>query len=183
MPFLIVIFGVSGSGKSTLAKEIARYCALRYLDADNFHSREARGLMARGIPLDDALREPWIAAISDHLRGLAREGEDVVLAFSGLKKRYREPLRRTGFRTLFLFLDYDRALVGRRLAAREDHFMPAELLDSQFDALERPVDEPDVLALEQTGSPSQVRDRALALLRARGFLCAPWSPETFPSKV
>lgn len=173
MPFLIVIFGVSGSGKSTLAKELARHCALRYLDADNFHSREARSLMARGIPLDDELRGPWIAAISDHLRRLAREGEDVVLAFSGLKKRYREPLRHSGFRTLFLFLDYDRSLVRQRLAEREDHFMSPELLDSQFDALERPLDEPDVLPLQQAGSPSRVRDRALALLRAHGFACEP----------
>ena len=171
MSFLIVIIGVAGSGKSTLARELAGRCALRYLDADDFHSPHARGLMARGVALDDDLREPWIAAISRRLRELSRSGEDVVLAFSGLKKRYREPLRHCGFNTVFLFLDYDRTVIQARLARREGHFMPPELLDSQFEALERPVDEPDVLCLDQAGGLPQLRDRVLALLRERGFSC------------
>jgi gluconokinase len=37
-----------------------------------------------------------------------------------------------------VFLKGDRDLIARRLAARDGHFMPPSLLESQFKALEEP---------------------------------------------
>lgn len=143
-PLLVVVMGVAGSGKSSLGKALAKQRRWCYLDADNFHSVESRNHMAAGKPLTDAMRTPWIAAICQRLRQLAEDQTHTVLAFSGLKKAHREPLRHCGFRVLFLHLTGDREILAQRLSARTDHFMPASLLDSQLESLETPKDEPDV---------------------------------------
>lgn len=139
--------GVSGCGKTTLARALAERYGLCFLDADDFHSEESRARMAQGIPLNDELRAPWIDAICARLRQSSERGEGCTLAFSGLKKMYREPLRYTGFNTTFLFLDGDKATISERMKSRKGHFMSAQLLDSQFSTLEKPPNEPDVFRL------------------------------------
>jgi 2-polyprenyl-3-methyl-5-hydroxy-6-metoxy-1,4-benzoquinol methylase len=70
------------------------------------------------------------------------------VACSALKRSYRDELRRTRD-VRFVFLDADRSLVERRFEQRPRHFMPSELISSQFDALERPTEaEPDVLIID-----------------------------------
>lgn len=160
-PVLVPVIGVSGAGKSSVAESLAQQLGYQYLDADDFHSPEARARMAAGNPLSDAMREPWIASICDHLRELAVRGESAVLAFSGLKKIHREPLRHCGFKVLFLFLDGDRETIAERMSARSGHFMPPSLLDSQFDSLERPDLEADVYRLDISRELSQVVQEAL----------------------
>jgi gluconokinase len=147
-PKLAVVMGVSGSGKSTVAHALAECCGFRFLDADDYHSDEARARMASGVPLDDEMRKPWIRAICDHLATLAAQGESCVLAFSGLKQHHREPLRHTGFDVTFFFLDGDKEIIRERIQRRKGHFMPAKLLESQYITLERPQDEPDVYRLD-----------------------------------
>jgi len=144
VPLLVVVMGVAGSGKSSLGEALAQARRWCYLDADDFHSQESRSHMAAGKPLTDAMRAPWIADICRRLRQLAEDQSHTVLAFSGLKKAHREPLRHCGFKVLFLYLTGDREILARRLSARTDHFMPASLLDSQLESLESPEDEPDV---------------------------------------
>lgn len=160
-PVLVPVIGVSGAGKSSVAQSLAQHLGYQYLDADDFHSPEARAHMASGKPLTDAMREPWIASICDHLRKLSARGESAVLAFSGLKKFHREPLRHCGFKLLFLFLDGDKETIAERMSARSGHFMPPSLLDSQFDSLERPDWEPDVYRLDISDSLSQVVQEAI----------------------
>lgn len=175
-PVLIIISGVSGSGKSSVARELSRLCALRYLDADDYHSSAARALMARGTALDDEMRIPWIQSICRHLRQLAIAGENCVLAYPGLKKSHREPLRKAGFDVTFLYLEGDRDLIRQRLENRRGHFMRAELLKSQFRSLERPVNESDVQFIDTSTSLENVVNQALAIVRQQLPGCHPEVP-------
>lgn len=130
MPALIIVMGVSGSGKSSVAEELAKHYQMRYLDADDFHSDEAKAQMAAGIPLTDELRAPWVHNISAYLTDCAAKNISCTLAFSGLRKNHREILRQLPFHVIFLHLTGSKELIAQRMSARSDHFMPASLLDS-----------------------------------------------------
>jgi gluconokinase len=142
-----VVMGVSGSGKTTLARALADAWDATFLDADDFHSDEARALMASGQPLTDELRQPWVARIAAELQRHVADGARVTLAFSGLRRQHRDVLRAAGLPLRFLFLRGEAALIGQRMRERSGHYMPVSLLDSQFATLEEPVDEDDVVVL------------------------------------
>ena len=119
--------------------EVARRLGARFLDADDFHPAANIDKMARGLPLDDEDRRPWLAALNQALASRLEAGETVVLACSALKRRYRDRLT-AGLSAVQLFmLSGDKAVLSRRMGARTDHFMPTSLLDSQFRTLE-PLD-------------------------------------------
>ncbi|KDQ06805.1 hypothetical protein BOTBODRAFT_60421 [Botryobasidium botryosum FD-172 SS1] len=99
---LIIVMGVSGAGKSTLGEALAKRLDRStgktiYIDADDLHTRSNVEKMARGEPLNDADREPWLT----HVRATAgsalaaQDGGIVVVACSALKKYYRDILRGT----------------------------------------------------------------------------------------
>ncbi len=140
----IVVMGVSGSGKTTVARELAARLGARYLEADDLHPAANVAKMASGIPLDDDDRWPWLAA----LRREMRKESDVVVACSALRRPYRDMLRGAGgVRFLYLAVDHDEAV--RRVTARTGHYMHAEMVASQFAALEPPTpDETDIAALD-----------------------------------
>jgi len=165
-PWALAVMGVSGSGKSTLAAALARHYGALYLDADDYHDAAARAQMARGVPLDDAQRAPWVARLADTLAAEAAAGRNTVLAFSGLRREHRQRLRESGVPMRFVFLHASPALIAARLGARAGHFMSPSLLDSQFEALQPPTDEPDVVAVDIDGTPQQVLARAIAALEA-----------------
>jgi len=137
-PCLVVVMGVSGCGKSTLAEVIANKMQMLLLEADDFHTAEAKSKMAAGIALDDNIRLPWVERISDKLLSLATSKEDIVLAFSGLRRVHRDKLRQLPFRCIFLWLDVEQRVLQQRLAQRQGHFFAPELLSSQFKALQIP---------------------------------------------
>src|SRR5690606_29951464 len=87
---VVVLMGVSGSGKTTTARALAETWPAVFLDADDFHSEEARARMASGQPLTDAMRQPWVARIVAELQRRVAAGERVALAFSGLRRRHRD---------------------------------------------------------------------------------------------
>jgi gluconokinase len=161
---LIIVMGVSGSGKSTLAQALAYHYGYQYVDADDYHNASARELMAQGTPLTDAQRTPWVAAIKQHLKHNAALGSHTLLAFSGLRQKHRNELRSTGMRTLFLFLNGDKNAIQTRLNNRKGHFMAPQLLDTQIQCLEVPVDEPDVYTLEASFSAEKVMAQAINLV-------------------
>jgi len=99
----------------------------------------------------------------DYLKEHADSDATFVLAFSGLKRSHREPFRHCGLDTHFLFLDGDADTIADRISARQGHFMPPELLDSQFEALERPdlQKEPDVTPLNIHPPVPGVLDQAI----------------------
>ena len=163
-PDHVVVTGVTGSGKSTLGAMLAQRLDVPFLDGDDFHSPAGVAKMASGVPLEDADRWPWLAA----LRQAMRDEERVVVACSALRRRYRDALRRAGG-VRFLHLVADRAEVARRLETRGGHFMPAALVESQFETLEPPeADETDFAPIEAGGDPASVlsaAETALATLR------------------
>lgn len=159
-----VVMGVSGSGKTTLARALAAAWTASFLDADDFHSAEAKAHMASGHALTDAMRQPWVERIVDELRRRLAAGERVSLAFSGLRRRHRDMLREAGLPLRFLFLHGERELIARRMRERSGHYMPVGLLDSQFAALEPPRGEADVFALDIDVAPARMLEQALLLL-------------------
>jgi gluconokinase len=79
-----------------------------------------------------------------------------------------ERLRKTGHRTLFLFLDGSRELIAGWMQQRRDHFMPPGLLDSQFETLEPPEGEPDVMPITLSADWKNTTEQALS--ESRKFL-------------
>ncbi|MFN2140194.1 MAG: gluconokinase [Candidatus Promineifilaceae bacterium] len=132
-----VVMGVSGCGKTTVGEALAAYLNCPFYDGDDFHSPENVAKMASGVPLNDTDRAPWLASLADLIRDHLARGETAVLASSALRKRYRDQLR-VDDRVRFIFLDGDFDLIWGRMQARQDHYMKAEMLRSQFEALERP---------------------------------------------
>lgn len=134
--------GVSGSGKSTVGRLLADALRWPFHDADDHHSAENVARMRRGEPLSDEDRGPWLDRLAQLLARLAAEGTSAVLACSALRERYRARLTRllpAGTAVRFVYLKLDPAAAGERVAARSEHFMPAGLVASQFEALEEPV--------------------------------------------
>jgi gluconokinase len=136
---IVVLMGVCGCGKTTVGEALAASCGWPFLDADDFHPPENVAKMAAGTPLTDDDRWPWLDRIAAHLRGILDGGGHAVLACSALKQAYRERLARAGD-VRFVHLAGDYGTIAARLAARSHRYMPANLLDSQFAALEPPTD-------------------------------------------
>ena len=147
-PTLIVCMGVSSCGKSTVGRAIARSLDVKFFEADDFHSRENQQHMASGLPLTDAMRAPWIDAICRALKTNSSQGHHAVLACSALRRAHRKRFRECGFTTRFLFLDGSHELIAGLIQRRKEHFMPPELLASQFAALESPLEEGDVTRIQ-----------------------------------
>lgn len=157
----IVVMGVSGSGKSTLGRALATTLGLPFVEGDALHPPANIGKMARGEPLDDLDREPFLANVAASLEA---HGDGVVVACSALRRRYRDRLRAQAGDITFLLPIVDRETLARRLAARPGHFMPASLLDSQLATLE-PL-QPDEHGLAFDGSaplPQQLQQLIAAL--------------------
>ena len=133
----IVLMGVAGSGKTTVGRALAAQLGWKFYDADDFHPPASVAKMARGIPLDDADRLPWLETLRALVRACLERGEGGVLACSALKASYRAYLLLDG-RVKLAYLKGDFDLIQKRLADRRGHFMSAAMLESQFDALEEP---------------------------------------------
>jgi gluconokinase len=128
--------GVAGSGKTTIGRLLAERLGVGYAEADEFHPAANIARMRAGQPLDDTARQPWLEAIAAWIRQRSSTGDGGVVSCSALTVRYRDVLRGSGAPIWFLHLDTDRGRIVGRVAARPGHFMPASLVDSQFDTLE-----------------------------------------------
>lgn len=136
---IIIVMGVSGAGKSTVGRPLAEALDFQFADADDYHSDENRTKMTLGQSLTDQDREPWLAALSDSIQAWQKAGVSCVLACSALKKIYRQRLLQAAandYLLVYLKSDFDK--IHARLLARQNHFMKAEMLKSQFAALEEP---------------------------------------------
>ncbi len=151
---VFVVMGVSGSGKSTLAKLFADKLGLPFIDGDNLHPQTNIDKMASGQPLNDEDRAPWLTIINQQIARWERS-EGGVIVCSALKQRYRQHLS-SNTSPQFLFLDVPEQEILQRVTQRQGHFMKAEMVRSQFEALERPDNEENCsvidarLSIEQT---------------------------------
>lgn len=165
---LIIVMGVSGCGKSTIARVIADRFQCEFLDADDFHTEKSKDLMQQGIALTDEIRLPWVRRIQEHINSLFIEEKCVVIAFSGLKKIHRDLLRDTTTNTLLLHLLVEKSKIQMRLNKRENHFMSSKLVESQFQSLEDPSNEMDVVTIEANQDIAQVVECSIQAIEA-GF--------------
>ena len=160
--FLTIVMGVSGTGKSSVGQTLAKTNEWVFLEADDFHSKAAKDRMASGQPLNHAMRGPWIERICAALETHCVQGSSVVLSCSALSALHRDQFRATTYpNCIFLFLNGPKEVIAQRMAARKNHFMPAALLDSQFEALDWPTDEADVIEISIEQSLDAVIAEAL----------------------
>ena len=137
MSQIIFITGVTGSGKTTVGRLLSEKTKLSFFDADNFHSTANVKKMKSGTPLTDEDRREWL----ENINKLAREQSKLngaIIACSALKENYRQILGNGVGNVLWVLLQGEYSLIYERMVKRKGHFMPPELLQSQFDILEVP---------------------------------------------
>lgn len=137
---IVIVMGVSGSGKTTIGKQLAASLHWEFRDADTFHSPENVEKMRRGIPLTETDRLPWLKSLQTAIVEWLQADKNVVLACSALKQSYRQYLMLDSDRVKIVYLKGSYQLIYKRLQQRQNHYMSAELLNSQFDLLEEPTD-------------------------------------------
>jgi carbohydrate kinase (thermoresistant glucokinase family) len=156
---IIVLMGVSGCGKSTVGGVLAGRLGWPLAEGDDLHPAENVAKMAAGHPLDDDDRRPWLQRIRAWIDERIEAGESGLVTCSALKRRYRDVLRGPdpdGGDVVFVYLHGTREQLLARLTARQGHFMPVSLLDSQLADLEPP--EPDERSLRiDIGPPPAVQ--------------------------
>uniref|UniRef100_A0A1A7WH87 Gluconokinase n=2 Tax=Iconisemion striatum TaxID=60296 RepID=A0A1A7WH87_9TELE len=170
---IYIIMGVSGTGKTTLGTLLSEKLGWPFHEGDDFHPPENIEKMARGEPLTDQDRFPWLFRLHEIIKRERCSGSDALVACSALKHLYRQILLH-GSTVLtppsacprldvspppdvfFIYLHGDYDFIHQRLAARRGHFMKADLLRSQFDILEPPSEEENVLSLDVRRSISDM---------------------------
>ncbi|MFA3759066.1 gluconokinase [Yersinia sp. 2544 StPb PI] len=164
----IIVMGVSGSGKTTVGEAVARQIHAKFIDGDDLHPRANIQKMGSGHPLNDEDRMPWLERLSDAAYSLNHKNETGIIVCSALKRRYRDRLREGNPGMVFIYLKGSFDVIMERLKARSGHFMPTDLLKSQFDALEEPgSDEPDVLCVDIDADIDNVVQRCVLALKSR----------------
>lgn len=158
----IVVMGVSGSGKSSIGAALAVQLGARFLDADDLHPPENVAAMAAGQALSDEMRWPWLAQCGAALA----EADSVVLACSALRRSYRDVLRAAAPDLRLVYPAAERALIEARMRARQGHYMPVSLLDSQFETLEPPHEEEAPIVVSVAPKIDDIVAEVLALLAA-----------------
>ena len=135
---VIVVMGVAGAGKTTVGSLLARELDWEFADGDDFHSPENIAKMRAGIPLADGDRAPWLEELRKLVAGWIAKSENAVLACSALTQSYRDILQ-INEHVRFVYLKGDWNVFSQRLLERQDHYMKAQMLDSQLRTLEPPI--------------------------------------------
>src|SRR4030095_12683702 len=136
-------------------------------EADDFHPAANIKKMRSGHSLTDEDRRPWLERLRQQVVRSLAAGENAVLACSALKRAYRDRLRASD-EMKFVFLRGDYALVEKKLRSRHGHFMKAALLQSQFDDLEEPQPDENVLTIELGRTPEEIVERIKTKLNLAG---------------
>lgn len=164
---VFVVMGVSGSGKSVVASEVARQLGGAMLDGDFLHPRANILKMSSGQSLNDEDRAPWLAALNDAAFAMRRTNRYAFIVCSALKRRYRDLLRDGNPDLVFIYLKGTYELIEGRMLARGNHFFKPQMLVTQFEALEEPLeDESDVWVIPIDQSLPEVVDAVIARITA-----------------
>ncbi|KAG0649942.1 Gluconate kinase [Hyphodiscus hymeniophilus] len=167
-----LITGPAGCGKSTVAQFIAKAMNLPYIEGDEYHPQANVDKMAQGIPLTDADRWDWLTLLREEaINRLSSGDQGVVLTCSALKRKYRDVIRVAPYYDHnvllhFIYLHASEEVLMKRVGSRQGHFMHANMVHSQFAALQPPgADEKDVISVDVSGSIEAVEEEALAKIR------------------
>ncbi|KJS03081.1 MAG: hypothetical protein VR65_02220 [Desulfobulbaceae bacterium BRH_c16a] len=137
---VIVLIGPMGCGKTTVGKLLATQLAWPFEDADDFHPKENIDKMRAGIPLDDRDRQGWLTTLQELIVRKKTAGENLVLACSALKKKYRDLLGVDQRQVVSVYLKGDFDLLRTRIEGRNHQYMNPDLLTSQLQTMEEPAD-------------------------------------------
>ncbi|MEU1039795.1 gluconokinase [Streptomyces sp. NPDC005551] len=162
-PYVVVVMGVSGTGKTTIGPLLADRLGVPYAEGDDFHPPANIARMSAGTPLTDEDRAPWLDAIGAWAHD--RAGLGGVVSCSALKRSYRDRLRAAAPEVVFVHLAGDRELIEDRMSQRQGHFMPTALLDSQFATLQPLGADEAGVAVDVSGGPGDITERAVTALR------------------
>lgn len=166
-PIILVVMGVSGSGKTTVGRRIAEQLGWPFYEGDDLHPKANVKKMEGGEPLADIDRQPWLEEIRDLAGRLAREGRSAVIACSALKRAYRELIRsKVQDAMQFVYLKGGYQQIKARIEERDNHYMPAELLQSQFDALQEPTPEEHIIEVNIAQPPDALVHEVVQQLNA-----------------
>jgi gluconokinase len=140
----LLVTGVSGCGKSRLSSALAQALSAELLD----ETPSEWSLAHVGVPgqpdvnlwSDDA----WLDAAALRMAELPK---NVILTCLALRQHSRDRLRAVVPGLRIVFVDVRPIDAIDRLSLRATHPFPASLLASQFEILQKPVVEPDVLVL------------------------------------
>ena len=149
---VIILMGVEGSGKTTVGQLLAQKLHWQFADADNFHP-------PANIEKIDSDRAPWLSALRAAIDNWYAHRENVILACSALKTKYRQEL--SGGSVQFVYLKGRYELILSRLRARRGHFASDSILASQFADLEEPQ---DAISVTVDKSPEAIVSEIIAKL-------------------
>lgn len=142
--------------------------------------------MTAGKPLNDADRWDWliqlrqaaVETLKDDPTGNNRIAPSgVVVTCSALKSKYRDVMRVAAYnypvRIHFIYLRADAQTLMQRVGNRKDHYMKADMVQSQLEMLEEPdsSSEWDALSIDCAASPDKVL--ALVIQAVRDKLAEP----------
>ncbi|WP_369797946.1 gluconokinase [Cryobacterium sp. MLB-32] len=160
----IVVMGVQGSGKSTIGALLAERLGVRFLDGDTLHPAANIAVMAAGQALQDEHRLPWLNEVGRQLAAGSPDG--IVIACSALKRSYRDLLRSHAASLFIVHPQGPIDVIAARLRARTHEFMPAALLQSQYDTLEPCTDDERGITVDIVEPPVTIVERIVAALAA-----------------
>lgn len=133
---VVIICGVSGCGKSTIGAALSERISARFVEGDAHHPDANIEKMTSGQALTDVDRTAWLDSICTDLDINAHKIN--VLACSALTPYVQDYLSdKLGDRLVWIKLGISKRAAKERMKARE-HFMPPELMDSQFEAWQAP---------------------------------------------
>lgn len=162
-----IVMGVSGCGKTTIGKIMANRLGVKFHDADDYHPENNINKMKNSISLDDEDRNPWLLNLAKHIAKWNR-GKGAVLACSALKEKYRQILSGDEKeKVIFIFLEGNENVILERMKRRIEHYFPLELLESQFKALEAPL---NAITVQIDNTPEEICTVIIDKLAGKGLL-------------
>jgi len=151
---VLFLCGPCGSGKTTAAMRISTDLHIPNIEGDELHTAQAIESMRSGKPLSDEDRWSWLERVRHAALLKLQDGnsgspiQQVTVSCSALKRSYRDDLRKltseNNVSVAFIMLTGAAHDLRNRVTVRhqqEGHYMKAQMVDSQLDALEMAADE------------------------------------------